>query len=113
MPTTDQVSRNPQVRFGDNLDDDLVRRDFTVNAMAVRITGDGPGRFCDPLGGLAAIRQRILTPQPPRRCPSVMIRCACCALRGSFRSWNSGVAERVREAIVAMAPSCPGSPSSG
>ena len=34
--TYDQVSRNPEVRFGDRLDDDLVRRDFTVNAMAVR-----------------------------------------------------------------------------
>ena len=39
--TYDQVSRNPEVRFGDNLDDDLVRRDFTVNAMAVRITPEG------------------------------------------------------------------------
>ena len=39
----DQVSRNPEVRFGDRLEDDLVRRDFTVNAMAVRITPEGPG----------------------------------------------------------------------
>ena len=56
--TYDQVSRNPQVRFGDRLDDDLVRRDFTVNAMAVRITADGPGEFLDPLGGLGALRAR-------------------------------------------------------
>ena len=39
----DQVSRNPEVEFGDRLEDDLVRRDFTVNAMAVRITADGAG----------------------------------------------------------------------
>jgi poly(A) polymerase len=39
----DQVSRNPQVRYGERLDDDLVRRDFTVNAMAVRITGEVRG----------------------------------------------------------------------
>ena len=39
----DQVSRNPQVRFGERLEDDLVRRDFTVNAMAVRIAADWPG----------------------------------------------------------------------
>ncbi|MCB0930857.1 MAG: CCA tRNA nucleotidyltransferase [Mycobacterium sp.] len=100
----DQVSRNPQVRFGDNLDDDLVRRDFTVNAMAVRITGDGPGRFCDPLGGLAAIRQRILdTPAAPEVSfgddPLRMLRAARFVSQLEF-----GVAERVREAIVAMAP---------
>ena len=64
--TYDQVSRNPEVRFGDRLDDDLVRRDFTVNAMAVRITPDGPGEFLDPLGGLDALRARVLdTPAAP------------------------------------------------
>ncbi|MDT5347583.1 MAG: poly(A) polymerase, partial [Mycobacterium sp.] len=62
----DQVSRNPEVRFGDRLDDDLVRRDFTVNAMAVRITGSGPGEFLDPLGALVALRARVLdTPAAP------------------------------------------------
>ena len=60
------MSRNPEVRFGDRLDDDLVRRDFTVNAMAVRITVDGLGEFLDPLGGLAALRGRVLdTPAAP------------------------------------------------
>ena len=33
----DRVGRNPVVTFGDTLDGDLVRRDFTINAMAVRI----------------------------------------------------------------------------
>lgn len=62
----DQVSRNPEVRFSDRLDDDLVRRDFTVNAMAVRIASYGPGEFFDPLGGLAALRVRVLeTPAAP------------------------------------------------
>ena len=62
----DQVSRNPQVRFGERLEDDLVRRDFTVNAMAVRITADGPAEFHDPLGGLAALRAKVLdTPSAP------------------------------------------------
>ena len=64
--TYDQVSRNPQVRFGDRLDDDLVRRDFTVNAMAVRVTPQGPAEFHDPLGGLAALRDKVLdTPSAP------------------------------------------------
>ena len=61
----DQVSRNPQVRFGDRLEDDLLRRDFTVNAMAVRITADGPGEFLDPLGGTGA-RHRQTGDAPPR-----------------------------------------------
>ena len=52
--------------IGDNLDDDLVRRDFSVNAMAVRITPDGPAEFRDPLGGLAALRAKMLdTPSAP------------------------------------------------
>src|SRR4029077_15712786 len=62
----DRVSRNPEVRFGDSLDDDLVRRDFTVNAMAVRVTSAGAGEFVDPLGGLAALRAGVLdTPATP------------------------------------------------
>ena len=33
----DKTSRKPTVEFGDNLEDDLIRRDFTVNAMALRL----------------------------------------------------------------------------
>ena len=100
----DQVSRNPTVSFGDRLEDDLVRRDFTANAMAVRITAEGPGEFLDPLGGLAAVRQRILdTPAEPAVSfgddPLRMLRAARFMSQLEF-----GVAERVREAIVAMAP---------
>ena len=100
----DQVSRNPQVRFGDSLEDDLVRRDFTANAMAVRITADGPGEFLDPLGGLAAVRQRILdTPAAPEMSfgddPLRMLRAARFVSQLEF-----GVADRVRRAIAEMAP---------
>ncbi len=100
----DQVSRNPRVQFGDRLEDDLIRRDFTVNAMAVRITAAGPGDFLDPLGGLAAIRDRILdTPAEPAMSfgddPLRMLRAARFVSQLQFR-----VADRVREAIVAMAP---------
>ena len=100
----DQVSRNPTVSFGDRLEDDLIRRDFTANAMAVRITAEGPGEFLDPLGGLAAVRQRILdTPAEPAVSfgddPLRMLRAARFMSQLEF-----GVAERVREAIVAMAP---------
>jgi len=100
----DQVSRNPQVRFGDRLEDDLARRDFTANAMAVRITADGPGEFLDPLGGLKAVQQRILdTPAAPSVSfgddPLRMLRAARFVSQLEF-----GVADRVREAIIAMAP---------
>lgn len=100
----DQVSRNPQVRFGDNLDDDLVRRDFTVNAMAVRITADGPEEFLDPLGGLDAVRRRVLdTPTVPAISfgddPLRMLRAARFVSQLEF-----GVADRVRAAIEEMAP---------
>jgi poly(A) polymerase len=100
----DQVSRNPEVRFGDRLEDDLVRRDFTANAMAVRITPEGPGEFLDPLGGLAAVRRRMLdTPAEPSVSfgddPLRMLRAARFVSQLEF-----GVADRVREAIVAMAP---------
>src|SRR5689334_24921940 len=51
----DGVTRKPIVEYGDNLLDDLRRRDFTVNAMAVSV----PGRvFADPFGGLADLAGR-------------------------------------------------------
>ena len=60
----DRVSRNPVVAFGETIDDDLVRRDFTVNAMAVELTGER--RFVDPFGGLAALATGTLdTPATP------------------------------------------------
>ena len=100
----DQVSRNPEVRFGDRLEDDLIRRDFTVNAMAVRITAEGPGEFLDPLGGLAALRDGVLdTPSPPEVSfgddPLRMLRAARFVSQLGFT-----VAPRVRAAIEEMAP---------
>ena len=60
----DRRSRNPVVAFGETIDDDLVRRDFTVNAMAVELTGER--RFIDPHGGLAALAAGTLdTPATP------------------------------------------------
>ncbi len=101
--TYDQVSRNPEVRFGDRLDDDLVRRDFTVNAMAVRITAQGPGEFLDPLRGLDALRARVLdTPSAPEVSfgddPLRMLRAARFVSQLGF-----DVAPRVRDAMAAMA----------
>lgn len=62
----DRVSRNPLVTFGSSLDDDLVRRDFTINAMAVRIGPRGAREFCDPLDGMTALLAGIIdTPATP------------------------------------------------
>lgn len=102
--TYDQVSRNPEVRFGDRLEDDLVRRDFTSNAMAVRITADGPGEFHDPLGGLAAVQAKVLdTPAAPEISfgddPLRMLRAARFVSQLGFT-----VAPRVVEALIEMAP---------
>ena len=61
----DRESRNPEVAFGDSLEDDLKRRDFTMNAMAVSATGDRA--FADPFGGLADLARGVLrTPDTPQ-----------------------------------------------
>ncbi|HEY5845587.1 MAG TPA: CCA tRNA nucleotidyltransferase [Microlunatus sp.] len=58
-------SRKPQVRFGDTLEGDLLRRDFTVNAMAVELPSK---RFVDPYGGLAQLAARVIdTPGTPEQ----------------------------------------------
>jgi len=59
----DAGSRKPDVTYGTSLHDDLVRRDFTVNAMAVRVPSL---EFVDPFGGLDDLRAGVLrTPGTP------------------------------------------------
>src|SRR6266540_3347569 len=56
-------SRKPEVTFGRSIEEDLARRDFTVNAMAVRLPD---GRFIDPFGGLTDLaNRRLRTPSSP------------------------------------------------
>jgi poly(A) polymerase len=56
-------SRKPEVAFGDSLESDLARRDFTVNAMAVRLPSL---EFVDPFDGLADLAAGVLrTPIEP------------------------------------------------
>ncbi len=56
----DGVTRKPTVAFGDTLEDDLVRRDFTVNAMALRVPGK---TLVDPIGGVEdLLAERLRTP---------------------------------------------------
>ncbi len=59
----DRDSRKPEVRFGKDLTEDLLRRDFTVNAMALRL----PEKvFVDPFDGLKDLLAGVLrTPGKP------------------------------------------------
>ena len=61
-------SRKPHVTFSDSISEDLSRRDFTVNAMAMRIPiePDDQPEIIDPYGGLSDIAQGVLrTPVDP------------------------------------------------
>jgi poly(A) polymerase len=61
--TYDRTSRKPEVSYGESLEDDLARRDFTVNAMAARLPGY---QLVDPFGGVADLRRGLLrTPGSP------------------------------------------------
>ena len=96
----DRVSRNPVVQYGDSLADDLVRRDFSVNAMAVSVPGHD---FTDPYGGLQDLAARVIrTPGKPEDSfgddPLRMLRAARFASQLRFE-----VAPEVVAAMTAMA----------
>ncbi len=56
-------SRKPRVTFSDRIEDDLARRDFTVNAIALPLMAMEP---VDPFGGLADLAaRRLRTPLDP------------------------------------------------
>ncbi|HVK28269.1 MAG TPA: CCA tRNA nucleotidyltransferase [Nocardioides sp.] len=114
----DPDSRKPEVRYGDSLAGDLGRRDFTVNAMAVRL----PGRELeDPYGGVVDLaHQLIRTPGTPEQSfsddPLRMMRAARFAAQLGFSVDPSVVtamtemadriqiisAERVRDELVKL-----------
>ena len=59
----DQLSRKPEVVFGTDLTEDLFRRDFTINSMAVRLP---EGVFVDPFNGLQDLLDGLIrTPGKP------------------------------------------------
>ncbi|GAA1801446.1 CCA tRNA nucleotidyltransferase [Planosporangium flavigriseum] len=97
----DRVTRNPVVQYGTNLLDDLRRRDFTANAMAVSVPDH---RFTDPYGGLTDLAEQTLrTPGTPQESfaddPLRMLRAARFASQLQF-----SVAPDVVTAMTAMAP---------
>ncbi len=96
----DRQSRKPEVAFGRSLADDLVRRDFTVNAMALKLPSL---EFVDLHGGLADLAaRRLRTPATPEESfaddPLRMMRAARFASQLGFT-----VADEVYAAMVARA----------
>lgn len=93
-------SRKPQIAFGRTIDEDLIRRDFTINAMAVHADTRA---FVDPHAGLSDIAAGLLrTPFPPERSfsddPLRMMRAARFTSQLGFRVTNE-----VRAAMTDMA----------
>jgi poly(A) polymerase len=114
----DGVSRNPVVEYGTSLADDLSRRDFTVNAMALSVPGH---EFTDLFGGLTDLAAGVLrTPAAPERSfgddPLRMLRAArfaallrfqvdppvLAAMRAMAADLDRITAERVREEFTKL-----------
>ena len=96
----DRVGRNPEVTFGDTIEGDLLRRDFTVNAMAIDLASK---TFIDPHDGFHALREKVLdTPATPQESfaddPLRMLRAARFSAQLDFVA-----APRVVEAMQSMA----------
>jgi poly(A) polymerase len=95
-----RMSRKPDVMFGDSLQGDLGRRDFTVNAMALELPSMA---FIDPFGGLQdLVDGRLRTPGTPEESfsddPLRMMRAARFAAQLGLT-----VAPEVIRAMTAMA----------
>ncbi|MFF4577943.1 CCA tRNA nucleotidyltransferase [Streptomyces sp. NPDC001389] len=96
----DRTSRKPEVSYGDSIEEDLVRRDFAVNAMALALPEQ---EFVDPHGGLEDLASGVLrTPGTPEDSfsddPLRMLRAARFAAQLDFE-----VAPEVVAAMKAMA----------
>ncbi len=95
-----RTSRKPDVQYGRSLEEDLSRRDFTINAMAARLPGY---EIADPFGGFDALREKVLrTPGPPEQSfsddPLRILRAARFAAKLGFT-----VAPEVRAAMTEQA----------
>ncbi|HEU5034652.1 MAG TPA: CCA tRNA nucleotidyltransferase [Mycobacteriales bacterium] len=102
--TYDPDSRKPEVSFGDSIEADLSRRDFTVNAMAIRLPLQAAHPVVDPFGGLDDLAREVLrTPVRPEQSfdddPLRMLRAARFAAQVGF-----SVDSAALSAITEMAP---------
>ncbi|MEX2194724.1 MAG: hypothetical protein WD844_05510 [Thermoleophilaceae bacterium] len=87
------------------LADDLVRRDFTINAMAVGLSGSDLGRLHDPHGGLADLEAgtvRVLHPRSFLDDPTRLLRAVRYEARLGFRI-HAGTERLAREAAAGPA----------
>ncbi len=96
----DRTSRRPAVTYGRSLEEDLSRRDFTINAMAATLPGY---ELIDPFGGVDALREKVLrTPGRPQDSfgddPLRILRAARFAAKLGFT-----VADEVRAAMTEQA----------
>ncbi|MFJ2368047.1 CCA tRNA nucleotidyltransferase [Microbacterium sp. NPDC087665] len=104
----DGLTRKPTVEFGDTIDGDLVRRDFTVNSMALLVPSV---KLIDPTGGVEDLVSGILrTPADPGVSfgddPLRMLRAARFSAQLGFRIEDStfDAIEQLRETLRIVSP---------
>ncbi|WP_307369887.1 CCA tRNA nucleotidyltransferase [Microbacterium sp. W4I4] len=104
----DGVTRKPVVEFGDSIDGDLLRRDFTVNAMALQIPAV---KLIDPTGGVEdLVAGRLRTPIDPQVSfgddPLRMLRAARFSAQLEFEvdSDTLGAIEQLRQTLKIVSP---------
>lgn len=104
----DGVTRKPVVEFGDTIDGDLLRRDFTVNAMALQVPAV---KLIDPTSGVEDLVSGILrTPIDPAISfgddPLRMLRAArfSAQLGFSIEDATFAAVEKLRETLTIVSP---------
>lgn len=104
----DGATRKPTVQFGDSIEGDLLRRDFTVNAMALHIPAV---KLVDPTGGVEDLVSGILrTPIDPQVSfgddPLRMLRAARFSAQLEFEIDSDTLAaiEQLRETLKIVSP---------
>ena len=101
----DAAGELPRVTQTTSLSDDLRRRDFTINAMAIGLTGDDLGHLYDPFGGLADLDAgliRVLHDRSFLDDPTRLLRAVRYATRLDF-ALEQETERLAREAVAADA----------
>ena len=107
----DSDSRKPKEVIYTDLEGDLIRRDFTINSMAVNIIPDNYGELYDPYNGILDLQsKKIITPLNPddtfSEDPLRMLRAAYFASKFNFEidseSFNSIIRQKERISIVSQ-----------